>query len=78
MNPVLSLNYLLTYCGIAIFLEIKKSIDMGVPELTQLQRERIACVMVRRQYVKDFRDQENAYLHSSEYRQIWTSPPYSF
>ena len=51
---------------------------MGVPELSRLQRERIACVMVRRQYVKDFQDQENAYIHTSEYRQIWTSMPYSF
>ena len=61
-----------------LFLDIKKSTDMGVPELSRLQRERIACVMVRRQYVKDFQDQENAYIHTSEYRQIWTSMPYSF
>ena len=52
---------------------------MGVPELSRLQRERIACVMVRRQYVKDFQDQENAYIHTSEYRQMgWTSMPYHF
>ena len=63
MNPVLSLTY---YCIADSFLDIKKSIDMGVPELSRLQRERIACVMVRRQYVKDFQDQENAYIHTSE------------
>ena len=63
---------LLTYYGIANFLEIRKSVYMGVPELTQLQRERIACVLVRRQYVRDCKDQENAYthIHSAEYRQI--------
>ena len=63
---------LLTYYGIANFLEIRKSVYMGVPELTALQRERIACVLVRRQYVRDCKDQENAYthIHSAEYRQI--------
>ena len=63
MNPVLSLTIALPILS----LEIRRSIDIGVPELSRLQREGIACVMVRRQDVKDFQDQENAYIHTSEY-----------